>query len=81
MVNQNFIPRTYTPKKKNYYRRDNHEELFRRLYKEHNKTPFISDLSYLTDNDLLISINGYLDKLGLVKMTDEELNRPLSLKN
>lgn len=81
MRNQTFIPHTYTPKKKNYYKRGNTEDLFRKLYREANKTEYNGTLNYLTDNELLVSINGYLDKLGLVKMTPEELNRPLSLKN
>lgn len=81
MINTNFIPHTYTPKKKNYYKRDNTEDLFRKLYREANKTEYNGTLNYLTDKELLISINGYLDKLGLVKMTPEELDRPLSLRN
>lgn len=81
MIQRNFIKRTYTPKKKNYYKRSNQEELFRRLYREHNKTDYKSDLSYLSDNDLLVFTNEYLIKLGLLPMTENELLRPLSLKN
>jgi hypothetical protein len=70
---------TYTPKR-NYYFRDSHEALLRRLALECNKTPFKDDLSHLSDNELLVLVNGFLSKLGLQKYTTEELQRPLSLK-
>lgn len=82
MSNLNFIPRTYTPRKKvNYWKRDKHEDLMKKLYLEANKTKYNGDLSYLSDNELLVSINILLGKLNLVKMDDTELERPLSLKN
>jgi hypothetical protein len=82
MVNTNFIPRTYTPKRKvNYHKRDNYESLLKKLYEESNKTKYNGDLSYLSDNELLVSINGLLSKLGLTTMDENELSRPLSLRN
>lgn len=82
MSNLNFIPRTYTPRKKvNYWKRDKHEDLMKKLYYEANKTKYNGDLSYLSDNELLVSINGFLKVLGLQTMDENELNRPLSLKN
>lgn len=75
----NFKSGTYTPKKNHYYRH-NHETLLRRLALEYNKTTFKDDLSDLSDNRLLVLINGFLSKLGLQQYTTEELQRPLSLK-
>lgn len=75
----NFKSGTYTPKR-NHYFRDNHETLLRRLALEYNKTPFKDDLSHLSDNELLVLVNGFLGKLGLQQYTTEELQRPLSLK-
>jgi len=75
----NFKSGTYTPKR-NHYFRDSHEALLRKLALECNKTPFKDDLSHLSDNELLVLVNGFLGKLGLQKYTTEELQRPLSLK-
>ena len=76
-----FIKRSYTPRRKNFWRRDYHEDLLRKLSFEVNKTPLIGDLGYLEDEQLLRMINGCLNKLGLEVYTTEELARPLSLKN
>lgn len=63
----------------NHYRRSDYELLFRKLYYEINKTEYIGSLNYLTDNILLVNINNLLDRLGLVKMDDSELNRLLAI--
>lgn len=83
MTNLKFHPRTYTPMKakKNYFKRKEHEDLLRKLYKEVNRTELKSDLSYPSDNELLISINGLLRQLGCVTYNEQELLRELSLKN
>lgn len=70
---------SYRPKR-NYYRRDSVELLFRRLHKEYNKTEYSGDLGYLSDGELLLMTNRLLDAMGLITMTDEELNQELSLK-
>lgn len=73
---------TYTPKKtKRHWKRDKHEDLLKKLQFEITKTPFNAPLNYLSDYELLVQINNCLVSLGLITMTDDELNRELSLKN
>lgn len=81
-LQREYIRVTYTPKPQSiHWRRDLHEDLLRRLFKEAHKTEFIADLSYLPDIELLQSINGLLIKLGVQTYSQEDLERPLSLKN
>ena len=67
-------------RKKNHNNRLSHENMLRTLALESNKTPFKDVIDYLTDKELLVLINGFLNKLGLITYTNEELNQPLSLK-
>lgn len=77
-----YVTGTYTPKKtKRYWKRNEHEDLLRKLSKELTKTQLTTTLSYLSDYELLVQINNCLASLGLITMTDDELNRELSLKN
>lgn len=66
--------------KKNHNNRLTHESLLRKLAFEANKTHFKDTIDYLTDNELLVLINGFLHKLGLIPYTTKELNQTLSLK-
>jgi hypothetical protein len=83
MIKQQRVPmkRSYTPKKKGFYKRYAHEQLLRQLSFEVNKTKLVGDLAYLSDGELLHCINKCLQTLGLITMNDDELNRTLSLKN
>lgn len=77
-----YLTGTYTPKKsKNYLKRSDHEMLLRKLSFELTRTPLTAPLDYLTDYELLTSINKCLASLGLITMDEDELNRELSLKN
>lgn len=67
--------------KKNHNNRLSYENMLRKLAFEVNKTPFRDAIDYLSDNELLVLINGFLQKLGLITYTTQELNQSLSLKN
>lgn len=63
---------------KNHWSRSAHEKLLRSLSYEYNKRHFKDNIDYLTDNELLILINGFLVLFGLQTYNNEELNRKLS---
>ena len=63
---------------KNHWSRSAHEKLLRSLSYEYNKMHFKDNIDYLTDNELLILINGFLVLFGLQTYNNEELNRKLS---
>lgn len=63
---------------KNHWSRSAHENLLRSLSYEYNKRHFKDNIDYLTDNELLILINGFLVLFGLQTYNNEELNRKLS---
>lgn len=61
-----------------HYNRKSQERLLKKLSFEVNKTNHIGSIDYLTNKDLMILINGFLFKLGLVTYTIQELEMDLN---
>ena len=61
-----------------HYTRIGQERLLNKLSFEVNKSKFVGSIDYLLDKDLMVLINQFLFKLGLVTYTNEELEMELN---